>query len=167
MNTSAAAAENFINCLRRRRRWLENLKNFSVIGGGGGGGSAARLASLIGTRREVTDRIRSSYSSRFGICPTRSEVSSLTWDIVNSCLIYKEIYSLVRHLKIWNLIRSSNQQAVRSVNSKKRKDLRVSSEDEVLTTMRTTENNNEEERMSINSKENKNLLFWLFLSWLF
>jgi hypothetical protein len=40
----AAAAENFINCLRQRRRRLENLKIFSVIGGGG---SAARLTPLI------------------------------------------------------------------------------------------------------------------------
>jgi len=66
MYTSAAATENFINCLRQRRRRLKtvwvsaaaarNLKIFSVIGGGGwtffekisgGGGSAARLTPLI------------------------------------------------------------------------------------------------------------------------
>jgi hypothetical protein len=35
---------------------------------------------IIGTRREVTDRIGSSYSSGFGTRPTRSDVSSLTWD---------------------------------------------------------------------------------------
>jgi hypothetical protein len=53
---AAAAAEIFINCLRQRRRRLENLSKFSVIGGGGwiffekiggGGGSAARLTPLF------------------------------------------------------------------------------------------------------------------------
>jgi hypothetical protein len=39
---AAAAAEIFINCLRQRRRRLENLSKFSVIGGG----SAARLTPL-------------------------------------------------------------------------------------------------------------------------
>jgi hypothetical protein len=42
-SAAAAAAENFINCLRQRQRRLENLKVFSVIGSG----SAARLTSLI------------------------------------------------------------------------------------------------------------------------
>jgi hypothetical protein len=53
---AAAAAEIFINCLRQRRRRLENLSKFSVIGSGGwifyeqisgGGGSAARLTPLF------------------------------------------------------------------------------------------------------------------------
>jgi hypothetical protein len=53
---AAAAAEIFINCLRQRRRRLENLSKFSVIGGGGwiffekiggGDGSAARLTPLF------------------------------------------------------------------------------------------------------------------------
>ncbi len=50
---AAAAAEIFINCLMQRRRRLENLSKFSVIGGGGwiffekiGGGAAARLTPL-------------------------------------------------------------------------------------------------------------------------
>jgi hypothetical protein len=43
LRQSAAAAENFINSLRQRRR-LENLKMFSVISGSGG--SAARLTPL-------------------------------------------------------------------------------------------------------------------------
>ncbi len=63
MYTSAAAAENFINCLRQRRRRLENLKIFPVIGGGGwiffekisgGGGLAARLTPLILLYRKVS-----------------------------------------------------------------------------------------------------------------
>jgi hypothetical protein len=49
-----AAAGNFINYLRQwRRRRLENLKIFSVIGGGG---SADRLTPLLTTVHLIAER---------------------------------------------------------------------------------------------------------------